>query len=82
MRDTPITACCPSAGHRLSAGLDQLISMSGHPGAPTSGGLSTSAHRQISASRKRLLDNSHRAGVWPDSVQVIGGRLSKRLPTG
>jgi len=22
-----------------------------------------------------------RAGVWPDSVQVIGGQLSMRLPT-
>ena len=22
-----------------------------------------------------------RAGVWPDSVQVLGGRLSTRLPT-
>jgi hypothetical protein len=22
-----------------------------------------------------------RAGVWPDSVQVIGGKLSMRLPT-
>ncbi len=22
-----------------------------------------------------------RAGVWPDSVQVLGGRLSSRLPT-
>jgi hypothetical protein len=31
---------------------------------------------------KRLLDDSVRTGVWPDSVQVIGGQLSKRLPTG
>jgi hypothetical protein len=30
---------------------------------------------------RRLLDNSRRAGVWPDSVQVIGGKLSMRLPT-
>ena len=29
----------------------------------------------------RLLDDSRRAGVWPDSVQVIGGKLSMRLPT-
>jgi len=29
-----------------------------------------------------LLDDSLRAGVWPDSVQVIGGQLSMRLPTG
>ncbi len=25
---------------------------------------------------------SFRAGVWPDSVQVFGGTLSMRLPTG
>jgi hypothetical protein len=31
---------------------------------------------------KRLLDDSVRTGVWPDSVQVIGGQLSMRLPTG
>ena len=30
----------------------------------------------------RLLDDSVRTGVWPDSVQVIGGELSMRLPTG
>ena len=29
----------------------------------------------------RLLDDSFRAGVWPDSVQVSGGKLSLRLPT-
>jgi hypothetical protein len=29
----------------------------------------------------RLLDDSVRTGVWPDSVQVIGGKLSMRLPT-
>src|SRR5215207_1653701 len=34
------------------------------------------------APRRRLLDDSSRAGVWPDSVQVIGGQLSLRLPTG
>ena len=28
------------------------------------------------------LDDSVRTGVWPDSVQVIGGQLSMRLPTG
>ena len=27
----------------------------------------------------RLLDDSSRAGVWPDSVQVIGGKLFMRL---
>jgi hypothetical protein len=32
-------------------------------------------------SHRRLLDDSLRAGVWPDSVQVIGGKLSMRLPT-
>jgi len=31
--------------------------------------------------RQRLLDDSHRTGVWPDSVQVLGGSLSARLPT-
>ncbi len=30
---------------------------------------------------RRLLDDSVRAGVWPDSVQVSGGKLSLRLPT-
>ena len=30
----------------------------------------------------RLLDDSLKTGVWPDSVQVIGGQLSMRLPTG
>ena len=29
-----------------------------------------------------LLDTSGRAGVWPDSVQVLGGTLSIGLPTG
>ena len=29
----------------------------------------------------RLLDDSRRTGVRPDSVQVIGGQLSMRLPT-
>ena len=29
----------------------------------------------------RLLDDSGRTGVRPDSVQVIGGPLSMRLPT-
>jgi hypothetical protein len=28
-----------------------------------------------------LLDDSSRAGVWPDSVQVSGGTLSIGLPT-
>ena len=32
--------------------------------------------------QSRLLDDSSRTGVWPDSVQVIGGQLSSRLPTG
>jgi hypothetical protein len=29
----------------------------------------------------RLLDDSVRTAVWPDSVQVSGGKLSMRLPT-
>ena len=28
----------------------------------------------------RLLETSRRIGVWPDSVQVLGGTLSMRLP--
>ena len=32
-------------------------------------------------SPSRLLDDSRRAVVWPDSVQVLGGKLSLRLPT-
>ena len=28
-----------------------------------------------------LLETFGRAGVWPDSVQVLGGTLSMRLPT-
>jgi hypothetical protein len=31
--------------------------------------------------QSRLLDDSSRTGVWPDSVQVLGGKLSMRLPT-
>jgi hypothetical protein len=27
-----------------------------------------------------LLDDSHRTGVWPDSVQVLGGTPASRLP--
>ena len=27
-----------------------------------------------------LLDTFHRIGVWPDSVQVLGGTLALRLP--
>jgi len=30
---------------------------------------------------RRLLDDCHRTGVWPDSVQVSGGGLFRRLPT-
>jgi hypothetical protein len=29
----------------------------------------------------RLLDDSVRTDVWPDSVQVSGGKLIMRLPT-
>ena len=35
----------------------------------------------VAESVKRLLDTFHRIGVWPDSVQVPGGMLFKRLPT-
>ena len=47
-------------------------------------GLATDRHdanRSLSRAGTRLLDDSVRAGVWPDSVQVIGGKLSMRLPT-
>ena len=37
--------------------------------------------RRCTRGHTRLLDDSGRAGVWPDSVQVIGGKLSMRLPT-
>lgn len=41
--------------------------------------------RDVEATRaqrhSRLLDDSVRSGVWPDSDQVIGGQLSMRLPT-
>ena len=30
----------------------------------------------------RLLETCRRIGVWPDSIQVPGGMLSSRLPTG
>jgi hypothetical protein len=46
----------------------------------------TTAHRQIrstclaDSSDSRLLETSLRAGVWPDSVQVLGGTLASRLP--
>ena len=41
-----------------------------------------SADPVVRIAETRLLDDSLRAGVWPDSVQVIGGKLSMRLPTG
>ena len=41
----------------------------------------TGTHAAVRVVGRRLLDDSLRAGVWPDSVQVIGGQLSKRLPT-
>ena len=47
-------------------------------------GGTTGARRTLFAvlgALSRLLDDSGRAGVWPDSVQVIGGKLSMRLPT-
>jgi hypothetical protein len=37
--------------------------------------------RLASPRQSRLLDDSSRTGVWPDSVQVLGGKLSMRLPT-
>ena len=40
------------------------------------------ASHQFGLRLNGLLDDSPRAGVWPDSVQVIGGQLSMRLPTG
>ena len=35
-----------------------------------------------SAFQRSARSVAFRAGVWPDSVQVIGGKLSMRLPTG
>ena len=43
-----------------------------------------SANAQSPSSRQvrsRLLEDSHRAGVGPDSVQALDGTLSSRLPT-
>jgi hypothetical protein len=37
--------------------------------------------RLTAHNRSRLLDDCGRAGVWPDSVQVLGGMLYSRLPT-
>src|SRR6188508_3453317 len=36
---------------------------------------------RICRTRSQLLDDCRRTGVRPDSVQVLGGRLSSRLPT-
>src|SRR5665647_2428804 len=33
---------------------------------------------EYGASHRRLLETSRRAGVWPDSVQVLGGTLALR----
>ena len=48
---------------------------------PQTAALSSAMCGRRSVADKRLLDKSPRAGVWPDSVQVSGGRLSMRLPT-
>lgn len=49
------------------------------PGAqPGQSGQACCARRMAT---QRLLDDSRRTDVRPDSVQVIGGRLSMRLPT-
>jgi hypothetical protein len=37
-------------------------------------------HKQRLLPLSRLLETSLRAGVWPDSVQVLGGTLASRLP--
>lgn len=42
---------------------------------------STRTGHAISAVDRRLLETFGRAGVWPDSVQALGGTLSMRLPT-
>src|SRR3954452_24648543 len=47
--------------------------------------VSTAWKRSMPGGRRafwRLLDDSVRTGVWADSVQVIGGQLSLRLPIG
>ena len=41
----------------------------------------TFATLAASGRSRRLLEDSGRAGVWPDSVQVSGGKLSMRLPS-
>ena len=40
----------------------------------------TDKHKQRLLPLSRLLETSLRAGVWPDSVQVLGGTLASRLP--
>lgn len=37
--------------------------------------------RDQSQRPSRLLDDSVKTGVWPDSVQVLGGTPASRLPT-
>jgi len=44
---------------------------------PHRGGLEFEPGGQV---HLRLLETSHRIGVWPDSVQVPGAMLSLRLP--
>ena len=46
--------------------------------------ISTADSRQIRLlprADRRLLDDSRRTAVWPDSLQVSGGKLIMRLPT-
>jgi hypothetical protein len=37
--------------------------------------------RSLAPRHSGLLETPARAGVWPDSVQVLGGTLSSGLPT-
>ena len=67
----------PGSSYRLGADFPSAR-VQGHP--PSS--RSTHARPQFDAlPRWRLLDDFRRTGVWPDSVQVLGGKLSLRLPT-
>lgn len=42
--------------------------------------MQVSVHIEAQTARNFGLETSLRAGVWPDSVQVLGGTLASRLP--
>ncbi len=70
----------PGRGDRATSVLSQPAPQVGRQPAQRPLGAADSSPQRPGHSR--LLDDSVRTGVWPDSVQVIGGQLSLRLPTG